>query len=296
MTWNKKYWNIIEELYWVPSYIGLQSIPRKHWDVQDDVVSVPRHMTHPKGPLYRRVYSGQAYWDFIKKKEETFNHIFDLALAIAPGDVIAELFGALIGATDLHPYEVQGHDIRDRYAWIGGANVTTPDAFLICPTAILAIELKFDAKTSTDQLSKYVALIAGEELLNGRRDAIELLYIFPSDAESKFAKQTGIHPRRLDASAFSEMRNGTKNKRVQLFFDEAPDAVKSVLDRLHISCITWQELSDRITNYSDTIDNTTGGRTLKRLLDGLRDAIQSHPLSRVSSHGPPKRRPPTEDG
>ena len=45
-------------------------------------------MTNPKGPLYRRVYSGQTYWDFVKKKEETFNHIFDLALAIAPGEVV----------------------------------------------------------------------------------------------------------------------------------------------------------------------------------------------------------------
>jgi hypothetical protein len=80
MSWTKNYWDIVGEFYWVPSYLGLKSIPRRHWAIDGEMVSVPKEMTNTTGPLYRRVRSGREYWDFVRRQEETFNHIFNLAL------------------------------------------------------------------------------------------------------------------------------------------------------------------------------------------------------------------------
>jgi len=100
-----------------------------------------------------------------------------------PGDVITEIFAPFVEATRCHEYHLQGRAIRKRYDWIGDRNVTSPDSFLLSKDAILAIELKFNAKTSLDQLGKYIALFAGEELVGGGRTCLNLLYVFPSRAE-----------------------------------------------------------------------------------------------------------------
>jgi len=91
MTWTKKYWDIVDQFYWTPNYLGLKSIPREQWTIEDGVVSIPRDMTNPNGPLYRRTRSGDEYWSFVRRQEETFNHIFDLAFAILPGDVVSDV-------------------------------------------------------------------------------------------------------------------------------------------------------------------------------------------------------------
>ena len=87
MSWTSKYWDAVDDFFWTPGYLGLESIGRKYWTIDGDMVSIPKTMTNPKGPLYRRVQSGDDYWNFVPRQEETFNHIFNLAFAVLPGDV-----------------------------------------------------------------------------------------------------------------------------------------------------------------------------------------------------------------
>lgn len=281
MSWTDQYWDIVNEFYWVPSYLGLKSIPKSACEFQGDAVKVPKAMMNPNGPLYRRTRSGDDYWGFVKRQEETFNHILNLTLAALPGDVVSELFAPIVGFVDIHFFDLQGSSIRDRYDWIEGANVTTPDAFLLAEDAILAVELKFNAKASLDQLAKYIALIAGEELHRGPRGSIHLLYIFPEDPERRFETHTSLAPAAVGPLHFDVLRQAVKNQRVRRFYADHEPAVKSALSRLHVSCVSWLDFAERLTAYSQALGATAGDRTLSRLLNGLVSEIYGHPLSRA---------------
>lgn len=238
-------------------------------------------MTNPTGPLYRRLRSSNEYWAFIRRQEETFNHIFNLTLSILPGDVISHLLDPLFGNGGAHDYQLCDGSIRDIYPWINGGNVTTPDSFLISENSVLAIEIKFNAKTSLDQLGKYVALIAGEELYRAKHEHLNLLYIYPSNASEKFLRETKIDPSEIGVKHLPLLEKSAKNANVRALFAAEPNAINDVLSRLRISCITWEQFHAILATYSESCGSTCGDRTLRRLLDGLVSEIRNHPLSGV---------------
>lgn len=281
MSWTDNYWDIVNEFYWVPSYLGLKSIPQKHWVVGEEFVTIPKEMTNPSGPLYRRLRSSEEYWTYIRRQEETFNHIFNLTLSILPGDVISQLVGPFFGHAQVHEYQLSDNSIRDLYPWINGGNVTTPDSFLISDNSVLAVEIKFNAKTSLDQLGKYVALIAGEEIYGARHDDLNLLYIYPARASEKFLKETTINPDEFGVKHFSLLEKAVKNSHVQALYSAEPNAIVDVLSRLRISCITWEALLEALGSYTNKCGDSQGDRTLRRLLEGLASEIRRHPLSGV---------------
>jgi len=281
MSWTENYWEIVDEFYWVPSYLGLKSIPQKYWKLDKHTVTMPRVMTNSSGPLYRRIGASKDHPTFVRRQEETFNHIFNLALSIVPGEVVSHLFGDLIGVSGVHDYKLVSNSVCREYPWISGANVTTPDSFLLSTESTLAIEIKFNAKTSLDQLAKYVALIAGEEVYGDRHEHLSLLYIYPSKASEKFQRQTSLKPEEIDEKHFSLLERSTKNRHVKSFFGAEPGAVIEVLSRLTVSCVTWAQILDEILAYTRGLGDTCGERTLKALLDGLASEVAHHPLTGV---------------
>ncbi|WP_070988599.1 hypothetical protein [Halofilum ochraceum] len=286
MTWTENYWDIVGEFYWVPSYLGLKSIPRRDWTIDGDMVSIPREMTNASGPLYRRVRSGEDYWKFFRRQEETFNHIFNLTLSVLPGDIVSEIFKDILGLDRIHDYQLCGAGIRDRYSWIGGANVTTPDAFLVSAESVLAIEIKFNAKTSLDQLAKYIALIAGEKIEGHAHENLNLLYISPSLGDENFRRQTSLEPDKLSSQDAALLERSVSNPQVKALFEANRAAIMDVVSRLQVTCATWVEVLAALDQYRDTLSNTRGDRTLRRLLDGLATEIRMHPLSRVEDERP----------
>jgi len=173
--WARIYWDIVEHFYWAPQYLGLKSIPQRYWVKSDDRVSVPQEMTNPDGPLYRRLRKINAFWPYVQRQEETFNHVFDIATAILPPSELAALFCPLAGMPGHQGLEALGQDIRPRYNWGEHENITAPDAMLVSPVTALAVELKFNAKTSLDQLAKYIGLLMMEEKNQGARTHLGLL-------------------------------------------------------------------------------------------------------------------------
>jgi len=241
-------------------------------------------MTNPNGPLYRRVQSGSEYWSFVRRQEETFNHVFNLALSILPGEVIAELFGELAGQPGKYRYELMGPERVGQYPWIAGRNVTSPDAFLVSAESVLAIEIKFNAKTSLDQLAKYVALIAGEEIFGAEHQHLHLLFIFPADGEAKFHKQTSIALDELCEDHFQLLLTATSNVQVRNLFKSNSAAVSAVLSRLKVSCATWAQVARALNQRIACLGRSAGDNTLRRLLEGLEAEIRAHPQSGLEAH------------
>ena len=152
---------------------------------------------------------------------------------------------------------------------------------MLSPASILAIEMKFNAKTSLDQMAKYVALITGEELHGGSRSHLDLLFVFPSDPVEKFEKQTGLKPTILSAEHLDTLISSSKNKTVRRFLAGESEAAGSCLDRLNVSCITWAEIVARLEFLRSLLGESAGDRTLNNLMLGLEREIRSHPLARA---------------
>ena len=280
--WTRTYWGIVDEFYWTPKYLGLDSISRRSWVDDGEFVSIPKEMTNTSGPLYRRTRFGSEYWDYIRRQEETFNHMLDLVFAILPGDVISELFEAISGQTSRHEFVSIGAEIRSRYHWKEQSNITTPDGFFIADQAISALEIKFDSPTSLDQLAKYVLLMVCEEQLTGRRRELALTYIFNGPAEAMFERHIGIPSKQVDGALFDQMASGIRSKTVSSFILENAEAGRAVLDRLRIQCIDWSEFSHILVAHIEKLGPSAGDRTLGKLLNGLVYEIAQHPLSNVT--------------
>lgn len=280
MGWNDKYWDLLNGLYWVPSYLGLKSIPRKHWRIEDDRVSVPKSMTNENGPLYRRIRSGQDYWDFVRRQEEIFNQLFDLALALLPGETLAGIFEELLETRrGTANYVFQDSTMRAAHEWMHGENVTTPDSVLVSEDCIIAIELKFGAKTTLDQVAKYVAFLAGEIHQRQAIEHLSLLIIYPSDPEIKLEKQTSLRQGIIGKHNLGKLRESTHNQRVKALLAEEIDLVERTLDRTCISCVTWSSIANQIETQIRGLDDSPGDKTLAAVLHGLLTEIKRHPLA-----------------
>jgi hypothetical protein len=286
MTWTKTYWDTVHHFYWVPQYFGLTSIPKEKITKTETTVTIPREFTNPTGPLYRRTISGKEYWSYIRRQEETFNHIWNITLGITPGDVAAEIFNPLAGWNLATSYAALSGTIGERYPVLSGPNVTTPDCLLISDEALLAIEIKFNAKTSLDQIAKYLSVLVAEEQLNGIRAKLGILFVYPSDGRRRFQRETGKAPELLNEAAYDDILSGTSHPTIKRYMGENRSAFESALNRLTISCVTWSDISARLTNYIETLGDEKGDRTLTRLLSGLALEIQQHPLSRCNNSEP----------
>lgn len=284
MSWTKKYWQVLDHLYWSPIYLGLKSIPRKHWTIDGDMVSIPKSMTNPLGPLYRRIRSGGDYFNYVRRQEEIFSHVFDLTFGILPGDVAGEILHPFVGVTAQQDYVSLGNEVRTRYGGGKYDNVTTPDAFLVAQGAILAVELKFNAKTSLDQLAKYVMLFTAEELLQGKRNELNLLYVLNRDPLTTLRQQLGVDITSIDDALFDRLCSAAKNATVQNHLRGNEAAARSVLQRLRVHGVTWASFTDRLAEFSDSLKVRAGAgdRTLKRLIDGLVEEIRAHPLANLT--------------
>jgi len=282
ITWTRKYWDAIEHLYWAPQYLGLQSIPQRFWTIQDDTVSIPRDMTNPTGPLYRRLRSRDEYWEYVRRQEEPLNHIFDLTFGIVPGDVIGEILTEFTDAGFGHSYDMIGAECWMRYRWGRYDNVTQPDGWFVAEGSVLGVELKFNAKTSVDQLAKYIMLFVAEEIVGGQRPNLDLLYIVNSDPNRFFEEQTGIGADNLCGDMFDYIVAPVKNSHVNSFLRENRGAVESALDRIRIHTINWQTFCTKLSAFSRRLGEGKGDRTLGRLIDGLVAEVARHPLSNVT--------------
>jgi hypothetical protein len=141
MAWNEKYWDVINRCYWNPTYIGLKSIPQKHWLQRDDLVCVPQGLVNQDGPFYVRKSKVGENRDRLQLGEEPLNDLFNLTFAIAADAIVSKLLFNNIGISDPGPFESLGSEMGKRFGW-GESNITQPDGFFTSANSLLGVELK----------------------------------------------------------------------------------------------------------------------------------------------------------
>lgn len=277
MAWNSKYWDIVDQFYWTPKYLGLHSINKRHWDKQDDRISIPSEFISKSGSIYTRGLKTADLIHDLHGKEEILNHVFDLTFAIAPDTVITSLFVEPHGFADDGPLESLGREIRIRYGWGPSANVTQPDGVFISDRTIAGVEIKLKSSTWPEQIAKYVALMVWEEAEFHRRDQLGLLFIVPEAAVNKHWKKCGLTSSEIDASFLETLNPDKLPKRIRKLFGDKSDLVEDVLNRLQLSVISWSAFREKISKIQDRLCvENPGEQTLYRLLDGFLAQLDVH--------------------
>lgn len=269
MVWQAKYWDVIEQLYWTPKYLGLQAIPKSEWGDDAQTITLPRARLTNGAALYTRVGTARTNGERLRALEEPLNHIFEITFGIAADAMIGALFHSALGIVDQGPFERIGREARTRYGW-GSLNVTQQDALFVSPASMLAVEIKLGSPTSPEQVMKYLCLLLMEELHSGPRAELGLLYITPNDPEEVW-RQAGVGANGMLPAGFVENFNPKAlNTFLQSFYLEHKTELISLVKRTRLAHLSWQELAQRCKAQIVQLDiSRPGDATLARLLGGF---------------------------
>ena len=124
VTWANKYWDTIDQLYWDPSLLGLASIPKTDWQLNDDLIATPQAKVRNGGSIYSRKGTAAENAERMRCLEEPLNHIFDITFGIAPDEAIQKLLASPLGFEDPGPFERLGREISTRYAGFANSHTT----------------------------------------------------------------------------------------------------------------------------------------------------------------------------
>ena len=269
-AWNTKYWDIVDQIYWAPQYMGMKSIPQKYWRVEADTIAVPAERVNKSGPLYTRSRSADVHKSWMLRQEEVLNHVFDLTFAISPDSLIGSCFARPLGIRDPGPYESLGREIRQRYGWTRSENVTQHDGLFVSPNSALGVEIKLRARSSPAQVVKYASLFAWEEMRAGPLDHLGLLYILEEPADTRHWRECGLTGPQVDSGLLDSVDIATLPRKIRELIGTDRSKVSSALDRMVLGAITWGELRDGCVDFcQDLDDGRPGDQTLIRLVSGL---------------------------
>ncbi len=292
-AWNEKYWDMISSFYWNPSYMGWKRIQRKKWQIADGLVSVPlADIAEGAHALYsRQPMTDDEHRVFLNNKEEILNHVFDVTFAIAGDAVIQRLFCEPLRITDAGPFQSFGRkETASRYEGVPGETPSQPDGFFTTRDSAICIELKLKTYSSPEQLAKYVAIMAWEEMLREKKfghkfQSLGLIFIVPEKSVSTHWKRTSLvdFGQRTDLAGreirdeFLKLDRTKWNPVIKQLFDEKREDVANILDRLCLTVRSWTNLRDEIAKIEEDLDcSKVGDQTLGRLLAGLRAQIEAH--------------------
>lgn len=276
MSWNDKYWDIVHQYYWSPAYLGLQSIPNKLVERHGDQLILPAEQLPTGARLYTRRTNFADTMMRLQRLEEPLNDFFDITLAIAPDEVISQLLHRASGLADTGPFVNYGKEICHRFGW-GEENITMQDGFFVSERSVLGVELKLGSATRPDQLIKYMTLVVAEEMVDGPKEEISLLFITPPMDSEKLWRQCGLSSGQIDDDFINRAQQIKLNSFVKAQIDERPEQFASVTRRMKFAHITWSMLCDEIDRILSGLDCANmGEQAVSRLLGGFRRQISQH--------------------
>jgi len=276
MIWTSIFWNFISEARYKPKYLGFKPIKSDYQEILDQGKT-----------LYYKNLNEQDYWEQVARYEEPFNAIFEFTFAMLSGDISHQIFNPICGFNDNQPLEYHGCQLFERYGWKATDNITVPDAYFLNDTTILAIEVKFDAKTSLNQLAKYIYLMMIEEEHSGESKDIHLLYIMNKHVKEALERQLNHNPDTIHQLTPQSLLNTFKmnssstRKNVKIFnyLEANQNQLQKIIHKIQLHGITFQELYYQLEAYTSSSTNQTANNIIK----GLMAEIVKHPLSNASN-------------
>ena len=276
MSWNRKYWDMLANIYWTRRYMGLESIPRKKWTISQDFICIPKNEIPTNTGIYVRRRAEAEQKAYLLSQEETLNHVFDLTFAIASDEVVRRLLFMPLGINGNSSIESLGREVKSRYGWT--SNVTQQDGFFVSPESMVGVELKLGSKTTSEQVLKYVTLMHCEEAITGTRPHVGLLFIVPEESRDTLWEQCGVSTSgEIDASYLDGVDTYELPNHMQTRIRENVDSFRGVLNRLKLAVISWSELDETMSKIvTELKPDRAGDQTLIKLLEGFQAQLRNH--------------------
>jgi hypothetical protein len=215
--WTEEYYDILEDYAWAPDRLGHKSDPDHKLENPTNVVNRLRRL------------------------EEPMNHILGIFFALAPSDIVHEVFRRHAGLASEGSLKLLGHTVAAKLQ-IG--DLTQPDFAFDGTNSFLTIEAKVGTnKSSLEQLLKYAALhAAAKKATPGRIHG--LLYLSSSSQVGLFSEPfvDWSDLKRLANERLPHVKKGT----LKGMSYEQQASVLQALSELHIGHVTYSELADLI--------------------------------------------------
>ena len=191
---------------------------------------------------------------------------------IAPDYCIEKFFAEPLGIKNCGEFQSIGREIRTRFGY-GGASVTQQDGLFVSISNVIGVELKIGAKSSPEQMLKYVSLFTDEERITGPKENLGLIYICPDPK-----KLSDLNEFIADRDKLIEIfRVGKLPKYIQEQFRVSSDHLISNARRVQITFKSWKEHYGDVARFHDrTQEKTAGDQTLRRLLAGYLAQLGEH--------------------
>lgn len=282
MGWETKYWDTMDQLFWSLKYVGLEKAPRSHM-----ANSISPHAASGKAvgtvsTFYQRARSAAEQRNFLLYQEETLNHVFDIAFGIAPDSLINDILLKPLGFADYGEFRSIGREIDKRYLEFGVGRFQQQDGFFVSQSAAVGVELKLGSKSTIDQMLKYAMLLGLEELCNGPKSQIGLLFITPDVSEDHW-KACGLDGP-LVSSDYYLLFPKARSKVVREFYAKHEQVMRSVLDRMMLGAISWSEFYRSLSTYQVGLGfENPGEQCLRRLIDGVLCQVAEHKLTGLNT-------------
>ena len=278
MSWYRKYWDSIDQIYWDPSILGLVSISNKKWKLNDDEISIPRDQVAKGGSIYTRRGTAAENALRMQRLEEPLNHIFDITFGIAGDAVIQSLFYSRFGIDALGKIDRLGREVMDRYPGFKGGTTTQQDALFASEDAVLGVELKLGSPTWQGQALKYLALMVAEEKHRGARGDLGLLYVTPRSDITEISAVLGLDQSgKLPEGFIDRVPPSQISKTLGVLIESNREHFESAALRLQVRHVSWSELIADVGQIVSSLSEIElGDQTLKNLLLGFVDAVKHH--------------------
>ena len=276
MSWNRKYWDMLTNIFWTRRYMGLESIHKKKWTMSQEHICIPKSEVPASGGIYVRKRGEAELLKYLRSQEEILNHVFDLTLAIASDEVVRRLLFNPLGFDGSGPIESLGREVKVRYGW--KRNVTQQDGFFVSPESIVGVELKLGSETTSEQVLKYVTLMHCEEVITGTRPNVGLLFIVPEASRDTLWEQCGISASgEIDGLYLDGVDTRDLAKHMQTSIRENGEAFEGLLNRLKLAVISWSELDEAMSEIATRLEpDRAGDQTLIKLLEGFQAQLRDH--------------------
>ena len=275
MAWNKKVFDSWEQLYSSPRKLGLHSVKcTLNSDGSGYVIPSENVSKNPR--FYTRPSTSAEWRAGLNRDEELLNQVIEIGLGIAPETFLSKAFFEPFAIETNGPIEVIGREVGERHLELAPDQYTQHDGFYVAPDAIVAMEMKLSARTSMEQLLKYCTQIALEEILNGRKANVALLYIVPEKSVSRTRKDLSLDDPAEHARAWEKIFSETDKSRLKKLLEAHGPEVRDVHERLHLKIATWDGFLSIIAETRDAaIENKD--QTLSNLMTGLIAQISATP-------------------
>jgi len=246
-AWNADYYDIVEHSFWAPGSMG----------------RTPKQNVKPREVLRS-----------LRRNEDPLNHVLMMFFRLAPKDFTRTLFDRWCLETATPEFQIQNRYQIDALLGVG---FTQPDLFFVHPDISFMIEMKVDAKSSADQVLKYVVLSHLESKRHGTTKPMRLCYLGKCGVEAIFKGSPSSPNEIMDRV---QKLNRAEYRQRWKFLDDADwAAIDARLASMKLIFKTYQDLDLLLTEYEANLKSDSPyADTVAELFKGVRGELRCRRL------------------